>query len=194
VGVRVALVVSVLLALGAACEGGDPSPTTLPPSPSSTVTAEPTAASPAPTPTPTPPAPTLPAAARADTPAGAEAFARFYLAAQDYANRSGHTRLLRSLGSCKGCEAVAAGIEKFYREGGRVEGGEIEVTRSAIVRYVPSKAVLISVEYDQAAGSLIDADGRTQITPAKPRNRLLMTLARRSDSWILMNIQGVTER
>jgi hypothetical protein len=86
---------------------------------------------------------------------------------------------------------VIAGIEKFYKAGGRVEGGEIQITQSKIVRRVPTEAALVSLTYDQSAGRLVDGNGQEQITAAKKGNRVLITLARKGTGWTLTNIQGV---
>lgn len=188
--VRFAVAVAAVIAFGAACTGDEPSPSPLPTSSSPATSSTPsTAPTPGSTPTPSPPAP--PALARQDSPAGAEAFAVYYLLSQDYANRTGDTRLLRTLGRCKGCEKVAAGIERFYDEGGRVEGGALRVTDSDVVSHLPRKAALIAIMYDQAAGRLISRNGQKESAPAKVGNRVIATLARQSTSWMVANIQGL---
>jgi hypothetical protein len=163
--------------------GPGPSQASSPPSnPPSTAA---TTSSPSPTPPP------LPAQARQDTPTGATTFARYYIAVQDYANRAGDTKILRSLGTCKGCTATAEGIDRFYKAGGRVQGGQLRVTRTDVTRFVPGEAALVTLAYSQADGVLLNGDGTKQQSPAKPNNQVIMTLGRRGTDWTLINIQGL---
>ena len=111
-----ALCVVSVLALGA-CSGGDPQPKiadptpTLPTSPSTTAVSGPAA-------------PTMPAAARGADAAAAEAFVRFYWEMVNYAQVTGDTSTLRSLGQgCVTCEQGIDSIESIYRKGGRIRGG-----------------------------------------------------------------------
>jgi hypothetical protein len=98
---------------------------------------------------------------------------------------------LRSLGTCKGCTATIEGIERFYKAGGRVEGGQLLVTHVDVTRHVPGHAALVSLAYSQAAGVLINGDGTRQPSPARAENQVVMTLGRRNSGWILTNIQGL---
>ena len=110
--VRAALAVSVVIAVGAACAGDEPPPSPLP------TTAPPTAAPPtttasATTPGATPTPPALPAAARQDSPAGAEAFARHWLAALDYAYTTRrHASPSGRSAPARSCRAQAGGIDR----------------------------------------------------------------------------------
>jgi len=192
VGVRVGVVAVAVVFAVAGCSAGEAPSAALPsgsapPQSSSPPSNPPSTAATAPPPT----APPLPAAATQDTPAGAQSFARYYIAAQDYANRTGDTDLLRSLGSCKGCTATIDGIERFYEEGGSVVGGQLRVTHANVTRHIPGHAALVALAYSQAAGMLINGDGTRQQSPARAENRVVMTLGRRDSGWILTNIQGL---
>lgn len=180
----------LLLVLGTSCDGGEPTPTTLPTQPSAASstpgTGSPTS-SPTPTVSPTPAAPTLPAAARADTPAGAESFARFWLQTLDYATRTGDTQLLRKLADCPGCNSIADGIDQLSQQGGRATGGAVTVTTAKIVRHVAGKAALVDVTYDRAART-VEKAGKSQAVPAEKGVRLLITL-RRDGDWLITNAQ-----
>lgn len=80
------------------------------------------------TPTPTKPTatpPTMPPAAQSGlTVTSAEAFARFYVAAMDYAAATGNTALLHKWAekNCQNCRAIAEGYETTYRSGGSFTG------------------------------------------------------------------------
>jgi hypothetical protein len=182
----------MIVALGAGCDGDEPSPTTLPPSPSPTVpSAAPTTPSPTATPTPTPTAPTLPPAARADTPAGAEAFALFYVVALDYAYQAGDTRLLRELAKCRGCSSVADGIDKWTAAGGRYEGGRLKVIDSSIIKHVKGSAGLVSVTYSRTDRVLVSSTGTREAVAGDPSLTILMTERRTADGWLITEIQVV---
>ena len=183
----------------AGCDGGDPSPTTVPtqagPSASTAVTTPPPTTAPTtPAPSPTPTPPPLPAAARADTPTGAESFARHWLATLDYATASGDTAPLRSLGRCASCVALADAIDALYSSGGRAEGGKVTVTDSSVVQFAPGKAALVRLEYDQAAGREIPATGSPKTTPAATGLAFVFTLDREGSSWSLIKLQTLKAR
>lgn len=193
-GVRIALAAAIVALAVAGCDGGDPSPTSVPtqgaPSASTEVTSPPpttTPTTPAASPSPTPPP--LPAAARQDTPTGAESFARHWLTTLDYATTSGDTASLRSLGRCASCVALADAIETLYSSGGKAEGGKLTVTDSSVAQYVAGKAALIRVEYDQAAGREIPANGSPKTTPAERGLAFVFTLDREGSSWTLIKLQ-----
>jgi Family of unknown function (DUF6318) len=193
VSIRIALAACAVLAVATSCTG-DASPSPLP-SPSSPAAS----ASPSPTPTPTataspkPPSPTLPALARQDSTAGAEAFARFWLTALDYAYKTGDTDSLRSVGSCAGCIGQANGIDKIYDSGGRIEGGMVRVIETSTVRRVRGSAALVRVVYRQDRGRIIGADGNVTSQAARPKLSLLFTLARQGGSWTTTAIQPLKE-
>ncbi|MCW2836497.1 MAG: hypothetical protein JWQ15_611, partial [Marmoricola sp.] len=101
------IVVAVLFSVLTGC-GGAPAPEPLPkPSGSTSPSASASA---------TPGAPVMPAAARAKTKAGAEAFVRHYVDVLNYAGLSGDTQPLRRLhiSICTRCEAIADGIAQTY--------------------------------------------------------------------------------
>lgn len=115
---------SILAACAAAlllCTGcGDDEPAAGP-APTTSATATESSA----TPDPGPVEPTLPVAAQRDGKAGAEAFVEHYWATVNYAQETGDTRHLRSLGgpSCSLCTGGADWIDKVTESGGHVDGG-----------------------------------------------------------------------
>ena len=187
-GVRVGVVaVAVVLAV-AGCSGGDaPPPSALPsdsapPQSSSPPSNPPSTAATPPTPPP------LPATATQDTPAGAASFARYYIEVLDYASHTGDVRALRRLGDCGTCRAQANGIERFFKEGGRVEGGEIHITGTEAVRFRRT-AALVNVTYDQAAGKSTSGEGRAESSPALKSEIFALTLRQLNDSWSVQKMQ-----
>jgi Family of unknown function (DUF6318) len=143
-----------------------------------------------PTASPTPAAPALPAAAREDTPTGAETFARYYIEVLDYASHTGDIRALAVLGNCGTCRAQVDGIKKFFAAGGHVEGGQIRVTDTESIRFETS-AALVNVTYDQAAGKSVNADGGIDSSPALRGETFALTLGRSKGSWSVRRMQSV---
>ncbi len=85
------------------------------------------------TPEPAEPAePTLPPEAEGKGRKAAEAFVRYYYDTVNYAQATGDTTLLRSIGSpgCTACTAGADAIDAIYRQGGTIIGGEDTVNRA----------------------------------------------------------------
>jgi hypothetical protein len=75
--------------------------------------------------------PALPTKARRNTPAGAEAFVRYFIEVLNYAQKTGDTARLHqaSTSRCAACEGYVEAIESTYSTGGRVKGGALTVGR-----------------------------------------------------------------
>jgi hypothetical protein len=141
--------------------------------------------------TPPPTEPPLPATATQDTPAGAQSFARYWLAVLDYATTTGDTKLLRQVASCAGCDALADGIDALRRAGGRTTGGEITVSKATVASFAAGRAALVDVTYSRAARTVVRASGAQQAVAPERNTQLLITL-RRSNSWLVTNAQPAT--
>lgn len=94
---------------------------------------EPTPQMPDPTPSPSavetdtgPVEPTLPPEAEGDGKEAAAAFISFFYKTVDYAQATGDTSALRKLGaaSCSACKGGADIVERVYRQGGSISGGD----------------------------------------------------------------------
>jgi hypothetical protein len=190
--VRVALVacLGALLLSASSCSGDVEPNGTLPPTSPPTSTGPSTSG---PSTSTVPPAPTLPAKATEDSSAGAEAFARFWLTALDYAYQSGDTRAMRSVGECRGCLALADSVDMVYENGGHIEGGRIRVRTSRTVQLVRGRAALVRVNYSQADGVTFFPDGRREEVRGSPNLAFLFTLRRSAPRWEITAIQPVKE-
>jgi len=140
--------------------------------------------------TPPPTAPPLPATATQDTPAGAQSFARYYIEVLDYASHTGDVQSLRRLGNCETCLAQADGIEKSFKSGGHVEGGEIRIINTESVRLLRG-AALVNITYDQATGKSIARNGKTENSRALRSEIFALTLGWSKDSWNVQKMQAV---
>jgi hypothetical protein len=131
-----------LLITASGCGGDDP------PAPK----AEPTNTQTTPAASSSPTPPVLPAAAKADTKAGAKAFVRHFINVMNFAGNNGQTETLRALyaRTCARCEGIADGIDRTYSRGGSIDGGTwvVETLKAygdtngltyldAVVRYGP---------------------------------------------------------
>ena len=135
--------VAGLIAVGlllSGCGGDSPEPKPLPKESKSSPSASPSA---------TPPV--MPAAAKKKTKAGAVAVARTFLDALNFAGATGDTDPLRGTYTqlCTRCEVIADGIDKTYREGGKIEGGAWHPTRFKFYGIENQVAVVdAAVDYD----------------------------------------------
>jgi hypothetical protein len=182
--------VAALLLSASSCSGDDPYGT-LPPT---TPATSPPLTTPTPTASPTPPEPTLPALATQDSPTGAESFARFYMLMLDYANHTGDTRKLRTLGDCAACRSQADGVERFFRGGGRIEGGEIAVESSKQIAYIKSTVAVVNVVYSQKEGRTIKSTGEAEGVAAQSHATYAFTLGwvdTTDAHWLVKKLQPV---
>lgn len=146
----------------------------------------PTGSSPTLTTTPTPPPPTLPAAARADSRAGAEAFARYWLVALDYAYQTGNTTPFLALGECKGCRSLSDAIGQVYNEGGRFEGGRLTVGSAVISTFRAGHSSAVVLRYARTPRKTIRGDGQTFDSPGAANLGFLMSLERAGNDWTVV--------
>lgn len=184
-GVRIALAAVVVVLAVSGCGGDDPSPTSVPtqvpPSLTATPSSAPPTTTPAPTPTPTPPP--LPAAARQDTPTGAESFARHWLVTLDYAYKTGDTQPFRALGRCSGCVSLANSIDKLYADGGSVTGGMLSATETRVDRHAVGSAAAVELFYSRTQRIVVDGAGKRFVDPASQRLGFLLVLERSGPRW-----------
>jgi hypothetical protein len=177
VRIKVALAaVAMALATASSACSHDPEPSPIP-------TSQPTSTTPTAAPSTAPPPPPLPAAARADTPAGAESFARYWLTALDYAYQTGNTSAFSDLGVCKGCLALANAIEQVYKEGGRFEGGRLDTVSAKTSSHVPDRSAAVILRYRRTSRKTIRGDGHIFDSPAATNLGFLLSLERSHDLW-----------
>lgn len=90
--------------------------------------------------------PTLPPEAEGKGPKAAEAFVRHYYDTVNYAQTTGDTKHLRSLGAvmCDACNGGADAIDRIKGEGGTIEGGDYTVSQATVTgrRTVPDSGAL----------------------------------------------------
>jgi hypothetical protein len=179
----------LLAVLVAGCEEDEPSSS--PPasdSPSVPESSSPTETTSVPT---TPVEPTLPAQAEDESQAGAEAFVRFYWEVVNYATKTGDVTLLSELDqvSCEGCDGGVDGIERVYRAGGRIVGGDYDVVKLETVRSESGQWTIVT-HTRVGAQRAIDAGKLNRRYPAG-RDKWLIALARVHGAWSVSTLESL---
>jgi hypothetical protein len=140
-------------------------------------------------PSPTEPTePTLPPEAEEETKAGAEAFVEFYWVTVNYAQQTGDLDLLRSLSipGCGGCNGGIESIERIYKRGGRITGGQHRVMSAAVIQ-PPSQSWAADVVV-RVGRQTISGAGDLDQTSAAGRLALLFGLEHRGGTWLVTSL------
>jgi hypothetical protein len=180
-----ALAAAGLLLSLAACDDGDPQASSTPSSASTT---------PTPSATPTEPAPPVipPAALNGLTVTSAEAFARFYLAATDYAAATGDVSLMRThaYSSCATCSAIAKTYEDTYKSGGSVTG-DVRVTVLAIqdVRLIRTDTAAVLIRAREGKQTWIKRAGAAPSVLPGSTYTWDITLAATDNRWTMFEME-----
>lgn len=132
-------------------------------------------------------APEVPAQARAATPQGAAAFARFWFDALNRAAATGDTAELRALSTsaCTACTRFADSIDFLYSQGG-IRGGVFSLVAAEAPPIEPGDdEAAVTVVYNVTATEQLAADGSVS-KRIEPLNNVSgeMTLRRAGDGWL----------
>lgn len=141
-----------------ACTGGDPDPSGTPPASVTASTTPPTTATTS-APTTSPPVKTtppvdpvlakIPADARKETPAGAEAFVKFYFDQLNRGSKESTPAPVEGLAakSCETCAAFETSLRDLQTRGNRYSDSSVLVKYASASKFVDdSKLVLVSIE------------------------------------------------
>ena len=110
--------------------------------------------------------PVMPVAATRHDPAGAKAFAEFFIRTIDWGFATLNGAYIRhyATSSCVGCLSFADGMDADKRLARRYIGGRIAVTSTRLLKYDRLDALIVvtfdqqSYEKTESSGSLVDAD------------------------------------
>lgn len=193
---RLVAVGSVALALaGCSSSDADPgrtpvaTPTAVPSSPTTSGTASSPRSSGA-----SPSAvPSIPAAARAHTTAGAEAFARHYLAQVNRAWTIPDASLLNNLAlsTCKSCTNYLKTAASLERDGLRYNGQPASVGASLLLPESTSNLVAIQFLYTQNHRSIVDIRGNVRETLPKKTALSEVIVSWRQGKWSIVEMRVV---
>ena len=129
---------------------------------------------------------TKPPEADKATAAGAEAFARYWIAVADEAFATLNSSSLAKISGpkCATCQSYIESIERSSRNRERYAGGQISVKEAAATPLSGATAVVLLV-YDVTELRVYDErDALIDTVPAKERVSLNFTLRRRGSTWI----------
>ncbi len=175
-----ALAVAAVLA---GCSGDpEPAPTALPPLPSASP--RPSASLPSASPVP------LPSEAKAATPQGAAAFARYFYATLNAAYDSLDNRQLLTLvdPGCKTCANYVRDIAAAHRKGDRFKGGGFKV-RFAEAPSLSGNLVVVLVTYDMPTLTLYNREGAVQLrVPSRTNLQTGVQLQRHAGNWHVVRV------
>lgn len=150
---------TVLLA-GCDSSGGDqPSPSPTPSASSVSPSASPSSS---PTPTPSESGPQIPAAAREQTPAGAEAYVEYFFDQFNVAYKGPKPGVIEALGThdCEFCAKSEARAVALASEGQRYAGDAVTVDGVSSFGGAPEGQQYVRIEFTQLAATVVDEDGK----------------------------------
>ncbi|MFN8074125.1 MAG: DUF6318 family protein [Kineosporiaceae bacterium] len=139
------------------------------------------------------PRPTIPAAAKAPTPEGAEAFARYAMSVYGSVYQTGDTWPFSELGSpdCTFCANVRENVAAFRAKGHRQVGGDVTVREVVPADNPPPGGAILNVVVDTTPAQELDSDGRVvKAFDAETSKSLLVALTRYGDEWRIYDIGG----
>ncbi|MDP9823415.1 DUF6318 family protein [Nocardioides massiliensis] len=178
---RAALAVALPLLLVAGCsDNPEPSAATTPSaSPSPTATAS-----------DSPAAPELPAAARENTPEGAEAFVRHWVEVLNSTRSGVGGQAIRrhSADGCIQCRAISETADEIRAGSLVVDGGDWHVATSTINPYDPPEGDLIVVTRMEINQGSVTRDGQSP-SPTQSSTKSISFVLDWQDRWIVLEIR-----
>ncbi len=190
-GVRWTAVMGMLGAVAlAGCDSGGDDPVVSPTPTASSTSASPSASS-SPSPTPSSTGPDIPAAARAHTPAGAEAFLRFYFDQINVAYMKPQPRLLSSLSTpdcefCRRSEATAAELAKARQ---RYSTRPVSVKTASSFGGAPAGGQYLHLVFVQHGAKVVDSAGVVVDTDSRLTAEANAALRWEAGAWKLQGIE-----
>ncbi|GAA2154328.1 DUF6318 family protein [Humibacillus xanthopallidus] len=120
----------------------------------------------------------IPAAARPETMAGGEAFARFYIAQVNQAYTTADPGALRGLSTqaCKTCEQFVATAAKFREDGVHHDSPSLKVTSATATTFAANRRE-VTAFVNQAAVRVVDGGGKAVSRTSEAKGAFLLTLA-----------------
>jgi hypothetical protein len=176
--------------------GGDAKPD---PSSSSTTGSAPTTTAPSPTtsasPTTASPAidPNIPAAARAHTPAGAEAFVRYFYAQVNASWTKPSAGLISALSSpgCKSCAALEATAADLIKKKQHYDGAPVTIVSIGGLGESSPGHPEVVVNFIQEQRNVIDASGHVALTDQRKQGKFVATLGWSDRGWSVATVKSL---
>jgi Family of unknown function (DUF6318) len=137
--------------------------------------------------------PSIPAAARAHTPAGAEAFVRYFIERLNVAWTVPRAGILSPLcqASSKACAAFERDAARLTAEGHRYDGDPVTVEFIGALDYPGPNKLDVLANVVQERRSEIDAAGRTYVTDKRKILRFNFELLYTAQTWSVSSIRKI---
>ncbi|HEX3732695.1 MAG TPA: DUF6318 family protein [Mycobacteriales bacterium] len=137
--------------------------------------------------------PQLPAAAREETEAGAEAFAKYYIEIDNYVfsvRDVSEARKLYDPDVCAKCASIDDNYQDLFSKGVYPHGGEYHV-RDADATKVVANFYTVKVTYDRDAVQTLDKNGKQvgTSTAESKANKAVLSLIYREGRWFISNFE-----
>ncbi len=135
--------------------------------------------------------PVMPPEAKAQTDAGAAAFARHFLAMRDYAFATGDLAPLAELGgpTCRSCTTELQVIDMTWMMGGRWEKRATTISNIKISQGQPPGAVDVVVVHSGGESAVFDVKGgRIETYPAAKNHSGRLSLVPSGQSWLVSDL------
>lgn len=134
-----------------------------------------------------------PAAADRPDPAGAEAFARYWLDELNAAYDTMDTRKLKAISqtSCQTCQNYILSINRAVSEGKRYEGGEV-IVQQVVAAPLEGTATNVLVNCDFRQGTAYDQNNHLVVDVPEERGAVLnVSVARVASRWAMAEVASV---
>ena len=137
--------------------------------------------------------PNIPTAARAQTPAGAEAFARYYFAQFNASLQQAKPDLLGGLASnaCKTCQAFLDTAIEYRSNRQHYSGEPFSVMSAGAVGQLSTDEALVLVSGAQRPGAVVDASGKVVQRTRYQRGQFSVHLKWINGAWITEELKVV---
>jgi hypothetical protein len=135
----------------------------------------------------------IPAAARPETMAGAEAFARFYVNQINAAFMAPDRSALSGLGnsSCDTCGVYENTAGDFEAKRQRQKSPLLQVTSITASKFAPGKAT-VNVFFNQSSVDIVDNDGTRVGRTSAGKGAFVFTLAREQGRWEVSGLKAAS--
>jgi hypothetical protein len=137
-----------------------------------------------------PSGPAMPAAAKATTNAGAEAFVRHWFATYNHALSNLNADELAPISdqTCVFCNRAKQTIEDLAAKSRTVSGGGTTISNVKLIRG-GAGGMRLDCAYDQSASSILDGTGATiTSSPAKKSGKMLLAIKWTGSQWTMLDV------
>ena len=184
------------VALLAGCSGADDPVASPTPSTSSSSASPSPTTSPSPSPSPSDTGPTIPAAAREQTPAGAEAFVKYFFTQFNVAWTEPRPGLIKSLSDpqCQFCQKAESAATDLAGHGERYASDPVSLKTVDAFGGAPKGQQFVAIRHVQNAVKVVNGTGSVVTSDPRAENDFYVTLRWKGDRWTLLEMERHMKR